>query len=386
MIDIKTELQDYKKINLDEIEAGGQQLTDDTRNSILLYNKAVESLSNGSEDMAIIELKKAVSMNPHFYEALNLLGICYGYINDNEKAADIFDRVIKGENNGVKAQKYLGMIKSPDQAAAKSKAEKRSTAANVNNTNANSVNQSSTNVSSTNTPRRAVVKTPSIQEKRLNIFKYAACFAAGAILVGIISLASHKPDVKVPDTSSVDASSTTQIQLQTDDYKLKNEELDNNYKLLQKDADKANKMVEYYKNVIKLYDVESLVAGKQVENAADLLIQLKSVEYTGADSDKFKKLSSSLLPKAAWAVYEDGIKLFNSRKYEESLKKLDKVQIYEPTFSRNDSVLYYQGKCYQQLNDSRNAITAFQKLIDTYPQSTHVKYAKSKIERLIGQP
>ena len=105
MIDIKTEIQDYKKINIDELVANGQVLAENIRNSIVLYNKAIESLSTGSEDIAMIELKKAVSLNPQFYEALNLLGICYNHINDNEKAAEIFNRVLKAENNGVKAQK-----------------------------------------------------------------------------------------------------------------------------------------------------------------------------------------------------------------------------------------------------------------------------------------
>jgi len=43
----------------------------------VLYNKALEDFRAKSEDIAIIELKKAISLNPDFHEAMNLLGIFY---------------------------------------------------------------------------------------------------------------------------------------------------------------------------------------------------------------------------------------------------------------------------------------------------------------------
>jgi len=46
----------------------------------VLYNKALEDFRAKSEDIAIIELKKAISLNPDFHEAMNLLGIFYMYM------------------------------------------------------------------------------------------------------------------------------------------------------------------------------------------------------------------------------------------------------------------------------------------------------------------
>jgi hypothetical protein len=130
LIDLKQAIKDFGVINPKDISQNEADIPDNIRNSVFLYNKAIESLRTGSEDIAIIELKKAVSMNPHFYEAMNLLGVCYGYIKDNVRAAEMFDRVIKAEQNSVKALRYLSIINNgdDDEGSAKPRTRKRDTA------------------------------------------------------------------------------------------------------------------------------------------------------------------------------------------------------------------------------------------------------------------
>ena len=45
--------------------------------TIKKYNGALQSAKTGSEDLAIIQLKKVVSLNPHFIRALQLLALLY---------------------------------------------------------------------------------------------------------------------------------------------------------------------------------------------------------------------------------------------------------------------------------------------------------------------
>jgi tetratricopeptide (TPR) repeat protein len=125
VIDLKKELQYYNKIDLDKLEDEGRDFPDNIKNSIVLYNKALESLQTGSEDIASIELKKAISLNPDFYEAVNLLGVCYSYLNEQEKAIEMFQRVVNAENNGVKALSYIGQINAGEDEAAASFTDKK---------------------------------------------------------------------------------------------------------------------------------------------------------------------------------------------------------------------------------------------------------------------
>ena len=370
MIDLKLELQHYHIINLKDIAQNEADISDNIRNSIILYNKAIESLRSGSEDIAIIGLKKAISMNPNFYEAMNLLGICYSYTNENIKAADVFDRVIKAENNSVKAMKYLNQLNSSDDAlTGRMKARKKSVAP----------------ASKDETPEKKALPTDIKRARLHNAIRILAGVAAGALLITAISLLSPDSE-KISDapTNTGDVGNKSNEELQQ--YKTMYDELNAKYELLQKDKEAANKVADYYKSVIKLYDIESLAAKKQYESAAEMLLLMKTVEFKDADKQKFDSLYKTVMPAAAWVVYDDGYRFYNQRKYADSLKKLDKVQVYNPKFERMDAVLYYMGRSSQQLFDSRGAIALYQKLIDNYPKSTYAKNAKVKLKELTELP
>lgn len=369
MIDLKLELQDYHTINLKDIAQNEADISDNIRNSIILYNKAIESLSSGSEDIAIIGLKKAISMNPNFYEAMNLLGICYSFTNENSKAADIFDRVIKAENNSIKAMKYLNQLNSGDDTHTSRMRTKRKPVAAIKD----------------EAPEKKAPPTDVKKAQLYNIIRIVAGFAAGVLLVTGISW--FTPDSgknsNIPaSTSEVDNEASEALQ----QYRTMYDELNAKYELLQKDKEAANKVADYYKSVIKLYDIESLADKKQFESAAEMLLLMKTVEFKDADKQKFDSLYKKVMTEAAWIVYDDGYRFYNQRNYSESLKKLDKVQVYNPKFERMDAVLYYMGRSSQLLFDSRSAIAFFQKLIDNYPQSTYTKNAKVKIKDLTEIP
>ena len=368
MIDLKQEIQDFGVINLRDISQNEADVPDNIRNSVFLYNKAIESLRTGSEDIAIIELKKAISMNSHFYEAMNLLGICYSYTEDNERAAEIFDRVIKAEKNSVKALRYLSILNNGEvDGNTKSRTRKRNTAPILKDSKSISKSE----------------KLDDGPKKLFTWFRYAVFFAAGILLAVLIQSTLLKPEKIEENPTDNNIINTEKT---TDEYKIKYEKLLPEYELLKKDMDAAARSVDYYKSVIKLYEIESLVSKKQMENAADMLLLMKTADFQGDDKVKFDNLYKSVMPGAARAVYDEGYKLYNTKKYQESLKKLSKVEVYDPQFNRMDAVLYYMGRCYQLLNDSRNAVALFQKLIDSHPKSNYAVNAKVRIKALTQIP
>lgn len=117
-----------------------------------------------------------------------------------------------------------------------------------------------------------------------------------------------------------------------------------------------------------------------------MLLLLKTVNFEDTDKDKFDSLYKSVMPAAAQAVFDEGYSLYNKRDYANSLKKLEKVQLYQPDFTQAAAVLYYMGRCSQQLNDARNAIALFQKVVDNYPGTSFAKNAGIKINALTQLP
>ena len=372
-MDIKTELQNFKMINLEEIAQNESQIPDNIRNSIFLYNKAIESLRSGSEDIAIIELKKAIAMNPRFYEAMNLLGICYSYSGNQDKAAENFNKVIKAESNSILAMNYMQRLGLSELLQLqKSKQVKQP-------------------VEQPGEPLKRIrsIKTPAsgVQIKKRTLFnavKIGAGFVAGVllatILFSILPKKENEPSIPVESTTDTN-DSNIQAELEA-----KYAELMSKYNLLEQDKESATQQVDYYKAALKLYEIDELARDRKYEDAADLLLLMKTVEFRDTEKEKFNELYQSIMPQAAKTAYDQGYKLYNSRKYQDSLNKLEKVQVYDPNYKRMDAVFYYMGRCCQTLQDSRSALALFQKLIESYPNSTYAKSAKARIKELTQVP
>jgi len=74
------------------------------------YNQALIYIKNKSDDLAIIQLKRAVELNPRFVDALNLLALCHLIQNSREKAAAAAERVLEVDIQNTIALNYLSII------------------------------------------------------------------------------------------------------------------------------------------------------------------------------------------------------------------------------------------------------------------------------------
>jgi len=129
MLDIKEELSKFEFIDIVNVEEKIGRIPDDMKNAIDLYNKALEDLRSNNEDIAIIALKKAIALYPAFYEAMNLMGICFLKLDDEDNARHMFNKVIQMDDNSIRASRYLdqldGKISSDDDFTGKSKRARR---------------------------------------------------------------------------------------------------------------------------------------------------------------------------------------------------------------------------------------------------------------------
>ncbi|RCX20136.1 tetratricopeptide repeat protein [Anaerobacterium chartisolvens] len=361
MISLKQELQDYTSINLDSIGKDDTHLPDNIKNSVMLYNKALESLKGGSEDIAVIELKKAVSMNPDFHEAINLLGICYSYMKEPAKAAEMFQRVIDAEKNSVRAMRYLRLLNSdslsPD--------EDRRTGGHKK-------------------------KDPSMMGRIVKFgdsvkgdaIRYIASAAIGALILfaagGIAWSVQDRPAAAL--NNSQIAGDTDN--LENDKYRAMYEDLNIKYQKLENSLQTSNAEADYYKNAFKLSEVDRLAAERRYEEAADMLVLLKTVTFKDSEKSAFEQMYNNIIPKAATAMMNEGVKLTNSKKYNDALLKLNKIFVYGNSFNFMDRAIYYTGKCYMGLDDSAKAIAAFEEIVEKYPSGSYAGYSEGWLKSL----
>jgi outer membrane protein assembly factor BamD (BamD/ComL family) len=158
------------------------------------------------------------------------------------------------------------------------------------------------------------------------------------------------------------------------------------YNLLEKQKNDSDNQIDYYKNAMKLFDIETLASDGKFEMAADKLLLIKDAGFKDGEKKKYDGLCSNILPKAAWNVYNEGMSHFWAKRYQEALGQLAKVQLYKDDFPYLDSIFYNMGVCYKNLEDSRKALDMFQKVIDSYPNSKYSLYSQSRINEITGRP
>jgi len=78
--------------------------------AVIKYNQALTYIKQKSDDLAIIQLKRAVELNPRFVDALNLLALCHLIQNDREKAAAAAERVLAVDIQNTVALNYLSIL------------------------------------------------------------------------------------------------------------------------------------------------------------------------------------------------------------------------------------------------------------------------------------
>ncbi|MCX7747628.1 MAG: tetratricopeptide repeat protein [Clostridia bacterium] len=366
MFDLKQELQNFPSIDLIRLEENNVEIPDHIRNSIILYNKAIENLKSKSEDIAIIELKKTIAMNPNFHEAMNLLGLCYAYVHDYPKAVEMFKKVVDAENNSVKALGYLEQL-DPGHGYIASTSERKS--------------KGRGKVKLKNEDNKAGKALKGNGGTKLNdARKYVFSFMAGVILVFLISLPFYfsGSESDMLDTGSENIS-----------YKSQYDKLNQEYTQLKKDGEAQNAQnqvfkleLDYYKGANKLFAIEKLVNERKYQSAADELMVLKSIGLKNEEREKFDKLYEIALPKAAVNAYYEGNKLLNAKKYQEAISQFEKVKRYGDQWSFMDVLTYNTGLCYKGLGDVMNAVSSFEKVRDHYPKSRYARSAKNRLKEL----
>lgn len=379
MLDLRSELDNFNKIDIASLEEQGVPLEEDIRKSIVLYNKAIDSIRAKSEDIAIIELKKAISLNPHFYEALNLLGICYAAANDYERAKEMFQKVMQNEKNGLKSLEYMQNLFGEHPIKNSTQSSKKHDKKNVvkeTNRKSNQSRYSKDNILANldSKSRLVVVLCAAVILLALSFF---AGFAAGAARNASSAKPGKHQNDNLKNGNKIDEPANNQ----------------NDYDRLKKDYEETKKQLELsfseiikLKNINKLYQAKELANNKNYAEAADMLQGLGIADFDNTMEEEYNKLIGIVMPKAAEQKFNEGLKLFNQKSFQEALKSFLKSSEYSEDFKDADRNLYYIGKCYMELSDSRNALETFKKLLEKYPQSRYASYSTARIRELSANP
>lgn len=358
---------------LNYIQSSAARL-DAINQTIKKYNQALSYCQQGSKDLAIIQLKKVLSMNSKFIRAHQLLALLYMDAEQWEKAKRELTKCINLDRNNTQTLVYLrevDNILSPEEGT---KPVKKKPDDAVRYQSDNEIIIQPMNIKE---PKRSGVGTLLNLMLGLGIGIAATCFL---IVPAVETNAINKAKEEVAEIGNqIDVKNTTIA------------ELENQLVDLEAKLKEAQDELSGYagtdgtlKSMEELINVATLcITNEDILKVSDELEKVKAgvvlEETSNAFQNLYNAIYNALEPQIIEQSYETGYNAYTANNYEEAAEYLGRVIKYD---ENNANAQYYFAQSCRQLERNDEAIAAYKKVIELVPDTERATRSKTYLERL----
>ena len=365
---ISKNMQSKKNIVDDYIKAvqSNPAKLEEINQSIKKYNLALGYCKQESIDLAIIQLKKVLLVNPKLIKARQLLALIYLKNEEYNQAARELKKAEEIDSNNTMTLRYLReleLVRGKKVSVVSEKKENKVTYKVGNDT---------------------VIQPKEYKESTgmSTVINIMIGLVLGAALVGYIVLPT-KVQMAKNDADK-------EIKQYNEQVAVKNaaiEDLEANIEELEeKNGNLQSKLDEYEGDGGALNAYDALLTasnlymdGKSTE-AADAISGIDP-EIANSAKDGFKamyeKLNGEVMATAANAYYDAGYSAYANGRYEDAVTNLQKAYAMDATAS---NALYYTGRSYQKMGDNENAAKIFQEVMEKFPGTKEAANAQANLE------
>lgn len=344
--------------------------------AIKRYNTALGFAKQGSDDLAIIQLKKVITLNPHFIRAFHLLALLHMKTGDNEKARKYLIKAAKIDVTNTKTLRYLQELEAPIQKDNDSNPEAEQTITNT------------------------IMPISSYKEDKPNIMVFINLVIG--VLIGIavtafLIIPTVKKNMTTNDNQDYTNNASNVAQLEAKDNEISN--LNNQNAELSKKLEQLQTQIDNTvipDDLIAAYEALFKATGQyfaeldKTENERDFTATtdaLLAIDITKLENEQaanlYNQLKNITYPIVAEAYYSTGYELYSDAKYQEALTDLLKALDLNP---EDVDAIYFAARAYDRLGDKENASEYYNKVINDFPDAANrVQKSKSNLEKLNKQ-
>ncbi len=348
---------------------------DSINQTIKKYNQAYAYCVQESRDLAVIQLKKVLSLNPKFVRAHLLLALLYMDSEQWEKAQRELKKCLDIDRNNTQALRYLKEVElmlQPDESIRQPAKHRKD----------ESVRYQSDN--------EIIIQPMNVKEPKGSGASTLLNVGIG-LIIGLAACYFLVVPARVADTRNEMKKTILEIGNQSDAKTSTIQQLELQVEKLQEENDSLNGTLEGYVGedgtlvtIDNLLDAASIYL--ETQNLQDTAVRLETIASSvnvEETSEAFQKLYNLLLttigPELAVTYYNDGVTSYRNGDYAAAVELFTKAVYYD---SANVEPLYYLGQAYRQNDDRENAIAAYQKVVELFPDTQNAASAKRHIEDL----
>lgn len=346
---------------LDEIQKNRGQL-DTINQTIKKYNQALHYCQQDSRDLAIIQLKKVLSMNPKLIKGHQLLALLYLQDDKLELAKKSLRNAGKIDANNTTTLRYLKEVNTQLKEKSPSKKPKDD------------------DLISYQSGNETIIMPKRFKESSLG--SMLAYIVTGLIVGAAVTAFLIVPSVKnqaredakqqileASDTISSNGQTIKDLEQQVSDLQAQlDEEANNNEKV----ADQI-KTYERLLNAYVSYTADDVIAAGQAldkVNTSYLSKKAKSI---------YKDLNDEVRSQYLDKLYQEGYGYYQRGKYEDAITDLQKIVDEEEDF-QDGSAAYYLAQSYRKNGDLDSAKPYYQYVIDKHPGTERARTSQNYVD------
>lgn len=340
--------------------------------TIKKYNQALAYCQQESLDLAIIQLKKVLSMNPRFVQAHQLLALLYMNAQEWERAKKELEKSLKIDTNNITSLRYLKEVEDmmpPDEEKGKKKKEAI-------------VYQSGNDV-----VIQPVSKRENVAAQTLLNIVIGAVIGVGIAWFLILPARVQQAQAEAGTQLKAVSEQLDAKTIQVDDLTKQLEQLTQEKDSLADSLSITEEVTIARQSDASLIEAALMYineAGDEMEIAA-LLEAVDESYLQGESSQGFKQLYQALIEEVgatvATSYYDIGYEAYRTEDYQTAIANLQKAFHYDET---NVEALFNLANAYNRSGDTANAITTYQQVIELFPDTDRARRSQNYIEEIQG--
>ncbi len=329
--------------------------------TIKKYNQAILYCKQGSRDLAIIQLKKVLSLNPKLVKGHQLLALLYLQEGQYEKAKKALRNAGKIDADNTLTLKYL---KETNRKLKEKGGNKK---------------QENDDLISYQSGNETIIMPKRFRESSL-------IGTIGYILIGLFVGLAVTAFLIVPGVKSKAAESARKKLLAASDTISTNgqtiSDLEKKVESLQGELDDAVSDKESEQTKIKSY--EDLLNAYVIYTSGDVVKTGETLDkidtsYLSSDAKKsYNSLKEQIHDGYLKKLYSTGYKYYGRGNWDKAIETLLKVVENDKDYN-NGAAVYYLAQSYRRNNDLKSAKEYYQYVIDNFPGTQKAKTAENYV-------
>lgn len=346
--------------------------------TIKKYNQALVYCMQESKDLAIIQLKKVLSLNPKFIRAHQLLALLYMDNEHWEKAQRELKKCMDIDRNNTLTLRYSKIVEKmllPDENAKQNTRRKKEVAYRYQRDNEDIIQ-----------PVNDIETRSGAMSTLINV-GIGLVIGLAAMYFLVVPAAEAKVNAEAQRK-------ITEIANQMDSKTVRIQELESQITNLQNEKESLNQELELVVGADgTLQNIDSLLVAAaaylEVQDVEQTALNLESiagaVDVAGT-SEAFQRLYNTLLttigPDLSSEYYTEGYAAYQDGDYAKSIEQLSRAFYYDAT---NVEALYFLAQSYRKSGDNTNAIATYDKVITLFPNTERANKSQNYKDDLAAE-